>query len=95
VFNLIVTVEAFLITKSFWVLGPGGRHPRVGAISAACGSRGFFDIWITKLRTCPRGAQLRLLEGQFVPPMSKTFLTTGVAKVLAPREVAVGARPAL
>jgi hypothetical protein len=34
----------------------------------------------------PAGAELRLLARELVPAMSGTFLTTGAAKVLAPRE---------
>ncbi|MGZ6015924.1 MAG: type IV secretion system protein VirB3, partial [Phenylobacterium sp.] len=47
VFNLIVTVEAFLISRSFWALG-------IAAVVHAIGYLGclreplFFDIWVTK-----------------------------------------------
>ncbi len=53
VFNLIVTVEAFLISRSFWALLIAGALHAVGYVGCLREPR-FFDLWITKLRTCPR-----------------------------------------
>ncbi|MGE3333808.1 MAG: type IV secretion system protein VirB3 [Rhodospirillaceae bacterium] len=53
VFNLIVTVEAFLITGSFWSLLIAVLLHAVGYVGCLREPR-FFDLWITKLRTCPR-----------------------------------------
>ncbi len=53
VFNLIVTVEAFLITRSFWALLIAAILHAVGYVGCLREPR-FFDLWITKLRTCPR-----------------------------------------
>lgn len=53
VFNLIVTVEAFLITKSFWVLPAALIVHLVGYVGCLSEPR-FFDIWITRVSRCPR-----------------------------------------
>lgn len=67
VFNLIVTVEAFLISRSFWALG-------IALLVHAAGYLGclreplFFDIWVTKLRTCPRVRNFGFWEGNSYRP---------------------------
>ncbi len=53
VLNLIVTGEAFLITRSFWVLGIAVVLHAIGYVGSLREPR-FFDLWITRLRTCPR-----------------------------------------
>lgn len=53
VFNLIVTLEAFLITRSFWALAFAGVVHMVGYVGCVREPR-FFDLWITKLSRCPR-----------------------------------------
>jgi type IV secretion system protein VirB3 len=53
VFNLILTVEAFLITRSFWALAVAGVVHAIGYVCCLREPR-FFDLWITKVRTCPR-----------------------------------------
>jgi type IV secretion system protein VirB3 len=53
VFNLIVTLEAFLLTKSFWALGLAGFLHAVGYLGCLREPR-FFDIWITRARCAPR-----------------------------------------
>jgi type IV secretion system protein VirB3 len=55
--NLIVSVEFFLIFKSFWVLAAPVILHLVGVLGCLRDPR-FFDIWLTRARTCPRGAQL-------------------------------------
>lgn len=53
VLNLIVTLEAFLITRSFWTLLIAVVMHAVGYVGSLREPR-FFDLWMTKLRTCPR-----------------------------------------
>jgi len=53
VFNLIVTVEAFLISKSFWSLLAAVVIHAVGYFGCLHEPR-FFDLWITRARCCPR-----------------------------------------
>lgn len=53
VFNLIITVEAFLITKSFWSLLAALVLHLVGYLGCLHEPR-FFDIWITRASRCPR-----------------------------------------
>ena len=53
VFNLIVTIEAFLLTKSFWALLIAPVIHAVGYLGCLREPR-FFDLWITHARSCPR-----------------------------------------
>ena len=53
VFNLIVTVEAFLITKSFLVLPVALVVHLIGYIGCLNEPR-FFDLWITRVSRCAR-----------------------------------------
>ncbi|WP_297510786.1 type IV secretion system protein VirB3 [uncultured Caulobacter sp.] len=53
IFNLIVTVEAFLISKSFWSLLIAPALHLVGYLGCLREPR-FFDLWITKVSRCPR-----------------------------------------
>lgn len=53
VFNLIVTVEAFLITKSFWSLLIAPVIHAIGYLGCLKEPR-FFDLWITRASRCPR-----------------------------------------
>jgi type IV secretion system protein VirB3 len=53
VFNLIVTVEAFLISKSFWSLLAAVAIHAVGYFGCLHEPR-FFDLWIVRARSCPR-----------------------------------------
>ncbi|MCA3721174.1 type IV secretion system protein VirB3 [Phenylobacterium sp.] len=53
ILNLIVTGELFLITKSFWVLGVALVIHAIGYAGSIREPR-FFDIWVTRLRSCPR-----------------------------------------
>lgn len=53
VFNLILTVEAFLITKSFWVILGAAMVHAIGYLGCLHEPR-FFDLWITKVSRCPR-----------------------------------------
>jgi type IV secretion system protein VirB3 len=67
VFNLIVTVEAFLITRSFWALGLAVLVHAGGYLGCLREPR-FFDIWITRLRTCPRVRNFAFWEGNSYRP---------------------------
>jgi type IV secretion system protein VirB3 len=53
VFNLIVTLEAFLITKSFWSLVMAPVIHAVGYLACLDDPR-FFDLWVTRVSRCPR-----------------------------------------
>ena len=53
VFNLIVTVEAFLISKSFWALLAAVVLHVVGYLGCLREPR-FFDLWVTRSSRCPR-----------------------------------------
>ena len=53
VFNLIVTVEAFLISRSFWSLLIAVALHAAGYLGCLRDPR-FFDLWIAKVRGCPR-----------------------------------------
>ena len=52
-FNLIVTAEAFLISKSFWSLLIAPVLHVVGYLGCLREPR-FFDLWTTKVSRCPR-----------------------------------------
>ena len=53
VFNLIVTLEAFLITRSFWAFAVAGVMHVVGYVGCVREPR-FFDIWVTGCAIAPR-----------------------------------------
>jgi type IV secretion system protein VirB3 len=52
VINLIVTIEAFIITKSFWTLGiPVILH--LAGVLACLDEPRLVDLWLGKVRLCP------------------------------------------
>ena len=53
VFNLIMTIELFLLTKSFWALLIAPVIHAVGYLGCLKEPR-FFDLWITHVSRCPR-----------------------------------------
>jgi len=55
VFNLIVTLEAFLITRSFWAFPVALVVHLIGYVGCVSEPR-FFDLWVTRLSRCPRVA---------------------------------------
>lgn len=55
ILNLIVTVEAFLISKSFWALLIAAIVHAVGYVACLREPR-FFDLWIARASRCPRPA---------------------------------------
>ena len=67
VFNLIVTVEAFLITRSFWALALAAVLHAAGYLRCLREHR-FFDIWITKLQTTPRVRNFAFWRGNSYRP---------------------------
>ena len=67
VFYLIVLLEAFLITRSFWVIPLGLLLHAIGYVGCLREPR-FFDIWITRLRTCPRVKNFSFWRGNAYRP---------------------------
>jgi type IV secretion system protein VirB3 len=67
VLNLFVTLEAFLILRSFWVLAIPPVLHGVGYVGCLREPR-FFDLWITKLRTCPRVKNFGFWRGNSYRP---------------------------
>ena len=53
IINLMVTTIAFLIIKSFWVIPVPIVVHTIGAVVSLREPR-IFDLWITKVSTCPR-----------------------------------------
>lgn len=54
VLNAVITMEAFLISKSFMVLLLS-LVIHLGGYLACLREPRFFDLWLTKLAQCPRG----------------------------------------
>jgi len=67
VFNMIVTVEVFLITKSFWALLAAAVVHAVGYIGCLREPR-FFDLWITNVSQCPRVRNYRFWRANAYRP---------------------------
>jgi type IV secretion system protein VirB3 len=53
VFNMVVTTEAFLITKSFWAILAAAVLHGVGYMMCLREPR-FLDLWILRASRCPR-----------------------------------------
>ncbi len=53
VLNAVVTIELFLITKSFWTLLAALVLHGIGYLGCLKEPR-FFDLWMTKVTRCPR-----------------------------------------
>ena len=51
--NAIITVEAFLISKSFWVLAIALIVHAIGYFRCLREPR-FFDLWLMRVTRCPR-----------------------------------------
>jgi type IV secretion system protein VirB3 len=56
--NALVTMEAFLITKSFWVIGLALALHGIGMLACAREPR-IFDLWVLRARRAPRLANFR------------------------------------
>ena len=67
IFNLNVTVEAFLITKSFWTLLIAVVVHGVGYLGCLREPR-FFDLWIAKVSRCPRVRNYRFWHANSYAP---------------------------
>lgn len=67
VFNLIVTVEAFLLSKSFWSLLIAPLLHVVGVLGCLRDPR-FFDLWITRVSQCPRVRNFRFWSANSYAP---------------------------
>ncbi len=59
VINGVVTTEAFLVTRSFWALAVAVLLHVVGYVACLREPR-IFDLWITRVRRCPRVRNWRL-----------------------------------
>ena len=53
VLNAVVTIELFLITKSFWTLLAALVLHAIGYLGCLKEPR-FFDLWMTRVSRCPR-----------------------------------------
>ncbi len=53
VLNAVVTIELFLITKSFWALIAAAVLHVIGYLGCLKEHR-FFDLWMTRVSRCPR-----------------------------------------
>ena len=53
VLNAVVTIELFLITKSFWALIAAVVLHVIGYLGCLREPR-FFDLWMTRVTRCPR-----------------------------------------
>lgn len=59
VVNAILTIELFLIFKSFWMIGLALLIHLVGVLLCLREPR-FLDLWITRVSRCPRVRNYRL-----------------------------------
>ena len=53
IINAIVTMELFLVTKSFWVIGAALLLHGLGTV-ACLGEPRIFDLWLLRARRAPR-----------------------------------------
>ena len=67
VFNLIVTVEGFLLTRSFWTLALAAGLHGVGYMGCLREPR-FFDLWIARARGAPRVRNFWFWRGNAYTP---------------------------
>lgn len=61
VLNGVLTAELFLIFKSLWVFAIAGVVHLVGVLLCLTEPRAV-DLWLTKVRTCPRVRNYRLWQ---------------------------------
>ncbi len=52
VINLVITIEAFIVTKSFWTLAIPVVVHVVGVLACLDEPR-LIDLWLAKVRLCP------------------------------------------
>ena len=67
VLNLILTLEAFLIFRSFWAFAFAAVVHAVGYLGCLREPR-FFDLWVTRLSTCPRVRNFAFWRGNSYRP---------------------------
>jgi type IV secretion system protein VirB3 len=67
VLNAIVTMEAFLVTRSFWALLIAVVVHALGYVGSLREPR-FFDLWVTRLSTCPRVRNFGFWRGNSYRP---------------------------
>jgi type IV secretion system protein VirB3 len=67
VLNLIITAEAFLISRSFWSLLIAVALHAIGYVGSLREPR-FFDLWVTRLGTCPRVRNFAFWRGNSYRP---------------------------
>lgn len=67
VFNLILSIELFLITKSFWVLPAAAIVHGIGYLGCLREPR-FFDLWIARARHAPRVRNRRFWRANSYAP---------------------------
>ena len=67
VFNLIVTLELFLITRSFSTFAFAGVVHAIGYIGCLREPR-FFDLWLARVRHCPRVGNFRFWRANAYRP---------------------------
>ena len=67
VLNLVVTLEVFLITRSFWALAIAAVMHAIGYVGSLREPR-FFDLWVTRLSTCPRVKNFSFWRGNSYRP---------------------------
>lgn len=53
VINLVIALELFLIFRSWWVLPAALAIHAIGMLVCLNEPR-FFDLWLTRVRNCPR-----------------------------------------
>lgn len=59
IINGVLTAEAFLITRSFWMLALAGVLHGIGYLACLREPR-IFDLWLIKVSRCPRVRNWRL-----------------------------------
>lgn len=57
--NAVLAAELFLIFKSFWALAVAFAAHLFGAVVCLREPR-FFDLWLARVRNCPRVANYRI-----------------------------------
>ncbi|MBV9841253.1 MAG: type IV secretion system protein VirB3 [Sphingomonadaceae bacterium] len=67
IFNLILSIELFLITKSFWVLPVALVVHAIGYLGCLREPR-FFDLWMARARHCPRVKNRRFWQANSYAP---------------------------
>jgi type IV secretion system protein VirB3 len=56
--NAVLTTELFLVTHSAWALGAAGVAHLIGYVACLNEPR-IFDLWLTRVRLCPRVPNFR------------------------------------